>query len=65
MPLTSGRDYYAGLYHAQLDLQGEWLRYGATEKVNSIETLIGRHGINPVTLLDSWIEDRKQEYFNI
>jgi SAM-dependent methyltransferase len=52
IPLKSGRDYYAGLYHAQLDLQGEWLRYGATEKVNSIETLIGRHGISPVTLLE-------------
>jgi hypothetical protein len=32
---VSGRDRYAEIYQTQLELEAEWLRYGADEKVNS------------------------------
>jgi SAM-dependent methyltransferase len=49
---NSGRDFFVEQYRRGLDLQAEWLRYGAAEKVTSIETLMGRHRISPVTLLE-------------
>ena len=48
----SGRDHYAGIYEAEVELEAEWLRYGAPYKVDSVQALLGRHGVKPITLLE-------------
>jgi SAM-dependent methyltransferase len=49
---VSGRDHYANIYQTELELEAEWLRYGAISKVDSIEMLLRRNGIKPLTLLE-------------
>jgi 2-polyprenyl-3-methyl-5-hydroxy-6-metoxy-1,4-benzoquinol methylase len=49
---TSGRDFYEHLYQNELEDEAEWLRYGAVEKVNSVEILLNRQGIKPVSILE-------------
>src|SRR5436190_370624 len=49
---TSGRDYYEEIYQNELELEAEWLRYGAVDNVNSVEILLNRHGIKPFTRLE-------------
>jgi trans-aconitate methyltransferase len=49
---VSARDHYEELYRTELGLEAEWLRYGACEKANSIELLLGRNGIRPRTILE-------------
>jgi 2-polyprenyl-3-methyl-5-hydroxy-6-metoxy-1,4-benzoquinol methylase len=49
---VSGRDHYAEIYQTELELEAEWLRYGAVGKVDSVETLRDRHGVKPITLLE-------------
>ena len=49
---VSGRDYFEEIYQTDLELEAQWLRYGAVEKVNSIEILFNRHAITPITLLE-------------
>lgn len=48
----SGRDHYSLLYKAELASEAEWLRRCAIEKVNSIEYLLSRNNIKPVSLLE-------------
>lgn len=47
-----GRDRYRRYYETELELQAEWLRRCATEKVNSIAELLRRNDISPRTLLE-------------
>jgi 2-polyprenyl-3-methyl-5-hydroxy-6-metoxy-1,4-benzoquinol methylase len=49
---VSGRDYFEEIYKIDLEVEAQWLRYGAVEKVNSIEILLNRHTIKPITLLE-------------
>jgi SAM-dependent methyltransferase len=49
---VSGRDHYANIYKTELELEAEWLRYGAISKVDSIEMLLRQNGIKPLTLLE-------------
>jgi len=49
---VSGRDYFEEVYKIDLEVEAQWLRYGAVEKVNSIEILFNRHAIKPITLLE-------------
>jgi len=49
---ASGRDFYEEIYQRELDAEAEWLRYGAVEKVNSVEILLHRRGIKPASLLE-------------
>jgi SAM-dependent methyltransferase len=48
----SGKDHYRLLYQNELELEAEWLRRNAVEKVNSIEKLLKRNGIIPKTILE-------------
>lgn len=48
----SGKDHYRKLYQNELELEAEWLRRGAVEKVNSIEKLLKRNRIIPKTILE-------------
>lgn len=48
----SGRDDYAGKYRNDASFQAEWLRRGAVQKVDSIETLIARQKIAPDSILE-------------
>jgi SAM-dependent methyltransferase len=48
----SGRDHYAEIYQTELELEAEWLRYGAVGKVDSVEALLNRHGVKPITFLE-------------
>ena len=47
-----GKDHYRLLYQAELEKEAEWLRRGAVEKVNSIETLLERNNIKPKSFLE-------------
>jgi len=49
---TSGRDHYANIYKNSLNQELEWLEIGASEKVNSIELLLQRVGISPVSVIE-------------
>ncbi len=40
------------LYQTELEEEAEWQRRGASAKVDSIEELLGRHGIRPMRLLE-------------
>lgn len=48
----TGKDYSEEIYRSDLELQAQWLRYGAIEKVNSVEIFLNRHAIKPITLLE-------------
>ena len=48
----SGRDYYESLYRSELEQEAEWLRRGAANKVDSIETLLKRHSISAQTIME-------------
>jgi SAM-dependent methyltransferase len=48
----SGRDYYKSLYSSELDQEAEWLRRGAENKVDSIQTLLKSRSISPQTILE-------------
>ncbi len=48
----SGRQHYEEIYQTELESEAEWLRYGAPSKVNSVETLLNRNGIKPISLLE-------------
>jgi len=48
----SGRDFYEEIYQNELEDEAEWLRFGAVEKVNSVEILLERNGIQPVSILE-------------
>jgi len=50
--VTSGKARYRRLYQTELEQEAEWLRRGAVEKVNSIEGLLRRNGIQPTRLLE-------------
>lgn len=50
--IVSGRDYFEEIYQTDLELEAQWLRYGAVDKVNSIEFFLNRHAIKPITLLE-------------
>lgn len=47
-----GKDHYRKLYRNELDLEAEWLRRCAAEKVNSIEILLKRNGVIPQNILE-------------
>jgi SAM-dependent methyltransferase len=49
---VSGRDHYAGIYSSELDAEAQWLRYGATDKVDSIAQLLSRAGLVPDRVLE-------------
>jgi SAM-dependent methyltransferase len=49
---VSGRDFFEEIYQIDLELEAQWLRYGAVDKVNSIEFFLNRHAIKPITLLE-------------
>ncbi len=49
---VSGRDYYKSLYASELDQEAEWLRRSASDKVDSIESLLARGSIKPDILLE-------------
>jgi SAM-dependent methyltransferase len=49
---ASGRDYYEEIYQNELELEAEWLKYGAVDKVNSVEILLNRHAIKPISILE-------------
>ena len=49
---TLGKDHYRFLYQTELEREAEWLRRGAAEKANSIETLLTRNAIAPRTILE-------------
>jgi SAM-dependent methyltransferase len=49
---VSGRDYYKSLYSSELDQEAEWLRRGAANKVDSIQTLLRDSSINPQTIME-------------
>ena len=48
----SGRDDYAEKYRNNASFQVEWLRRGAIQKADSIETLLARHKITPDSILE-------------
>ena len=48
----SGRDDYAEKYRDNASFQAEWLRRGAIQKADSIETLIARQKITPDAILE-------------
>jgi SAM-dependent methyltransferase len=48
----SGRDYYKSLYASELDLEAEWLRRSAADKVDSIESLLAGHSISAQTMVE-------------
>ncbi len=50
--MTSGRDRYAAKYRKDVDLEAEWLRLGASDKVESVAILLTRHGIEPDSVLE-------------
>lgn len=50
--IASGRDFYAEIYATELDGEAKWLEYGAKEKADSIDLLIKRSGIQPLSLLE-------------
>jgi SAM-dependent methyltransferase len=49
---VSGRDYYEQIYRNELEEEARWLEYGAADKVNSVEILLRRQGITPVSVLE-------------
>ncbi len=49
---VSGRHHYEEIYQTELELEAEWLRYGAADKVNSLEALLNRNGIRPIAVLE-------------
>lgn len=49
---SSGRDRAVRTYEAAVDLEAEWLRYGAVNKVDSIETLLRDVGEKPMSLVE-------------
>jgi SAM-dependent methyltransferase len=51
-PQLSGRDYYQSLYQTGLESEARWLSYGASQKTDSIETLLQRNRIRPQSLLE-------------
>jgi SAM-dependent methyltransferase len=51
-PEISGRDYYQTLYQSDLEVEAQWLTYGASQKTDSIEMLLHRNRIQPRTLLE-------------
>lgn len=51
-PNIAGNEHYQQIYQHDLTDEAEWLRRGAIEKVNSIETLLKSNGIRPKTLLE-------------
>jgi SAM-dependent methyltransferase len=48
----SGKGHFQLLYQRELELEAEWLRRGAVEKVNSIESLLRINGLVPKRLLE-------------
>lgn len=50
--MTSGRDFYVGVYASQLDLEARWLSYGAAAKADSIEALVRPRMPSPEVVLD-------------
>jgi 2-polyprenyl-3-methyl-5-hydroxy-6-metoxy-1,4-benzoquinol methylase len=49
---TSGRDQYQDIYTSELEAQAQWLSYGAVHKVDSVEILLNRHAIAPISVLE-------------
>jgi SAM-dependent methyltransferase len=49
---VSGRDYYESLYVSELDQEAEWMRRGASYKVDSIQALLDRHAIRAQTIME-------------
>ncbi|MCA9911391.1 MAG: class I SAM-dependent methyltransferase [Anaerolineae bacterium] len=47
-----GKDRYAAKYRDDVELQAQWLNFGAIEKTNSIQILLERNAIKPHTLLE-------------
>jgi SAM-dependent methyltransferase len=48
----NGRDFYESLYASGIEQEAEWLRRGASQKVDSIETLLARNSIAPQKILE-------------
>jgi len=51
-PTLSGRDIYSRIYLNELEVEAKWLDIGARRKVDSIQLLLERNGVRPVTLLE-------------
>src|SRR5437660_1483726 len=49
---VTGRDHFDSLYQTQIESEAEWLRHGAEEKANSVESLLSRNNIKPRSLLE-------------
>jgi SAM-dependent methyltransferase len=47
-----GKDHYRLLYQTDLEKEAEWLKYGAVEKVNSIQELLKRNRIKPKSIIE-------------
>src|SRR6266567_16565 len=50
--LQSGRDFYNGLYEQDVIEEARWLEFGAPAKTDSIEQLLARKGIKPLSILE-------------
>jgi ubiquinone/menaquinone biosynthesis C-methylase UbiE len=48
----TGAEHYVKKYSTELDINAEWLRLGAVEKVNSIEELLKQVDFSPQTILE-------------
>jgi len=48
----SGRDRFDAIYQSELDMEAEWLRRGAKDKVDSIEYFLSKYHIQPKNLIE-------------
>lgn len=51
-PAMTGKEHYIRVYAQELDLEAEWLRRGAHEKVNSIQQLLSTLSTRPRTMIE-------------
>lgn len=49
---TNGKEHFDILYNKELEQEVQWLTLGASEKVNSIELLLGKIGLKPNSILE-------------
>ncbi len=51
-PALTGKEHYIRVYAQELDMEAEWLRRGAQEKVNSIQQLLATLPSRPRTMIE-------------
>lgn len=51
-PEITGRDFYNELYKNSSELEDQWLRFGASDKVDTIEYLLARHRVRASSILE-------------